>query len=148
MSWRIGSEESPGARAGLAVLLLAVAPPLHGETPVAADLVAVPLPMLDRLEGPIQKQLGEERENLERLIERQDLSREALGEGYGWMGQLYFLYELMEPAEACFLNARALLSERTLLKPKGKPTWRKYAQVLTALEEHGPAANAASRAEV
>jgi len=43
--------------------------------------------------------------------------------------------------------ARALLSERTLLKPSGIPTWRKYAQVLTALGEHGPAAEAISQAE-
>ncbi len=38
--------------------------------------------------------------------------------------------------------ARALLSERTLLKPKGKPAWRKYVQVLTAMGEPGPAAGA------
>ncbi len=42
--------------------------------------------------------------------------------------------------------ARALLSERSLLKPRSTPSWRKYAQVLTALGETGPAAEAESRA--
>ena len=51
------------------------------------------------------------------------------------------------PAAVLPALARALLSERTLLKPNGTAAWRKYAEVLAGLGDDAAAAEAARRAE-
>lgn len=95
---------SPLRLAGL--LLLAAALP-------AAELTPVPRPGLENLEEVVQRQLEARRASLDELLgaagtERAGTEPATLAAAMGEMGQLYFLYDLMEPAEACFLNARAL----------------------------------------
>jgi len=70
--------------------------------------VPVPVPVLDRFEKAIQDQLLEQRATLDELASRADVPRLELMEAFGKTGQLYFLYELYEAAQACFINARTL----------------------------------------
>jgi tetratricopeptide (TPR) repeat protein len=70
--------------------------------------VPIPQPNLENLEVPIQNQLVEERARLDALVEAGQADDKLLAGAFGFMGQLYFLYELFEVAEPCFLNARRL----------------------------------------
>ena len=88
------------------LLALAVSSPVSAAVP---ELAPVPRPGLGNLEEGVQAQLEERRAALD-----DRLAAEAptdLGAAFGEMGQLYFLYDLMEPAEVCFLNARELEPE-------------------------------------
>lgn len=81
-------------------LVLAASPP-------AAAIETIPYPTLDNLEAPIRAQVEREREVLDSLLAG-DASPADLVAAYGAMGQLYFLYDLAEPAAACFRNATEL----------------------------------------
>ena len=79
------------------------------QEPDAFDaLIEAPVPALDKFEAAIQQQLEGQRATLETLASRSDVPRLELMEAYGKTGQLYFLYELYEAAQACFINARTL----------------------------------------
>lgn len=82
----------------LYVIVTAVAPPLR----------EVPKPVLDLLEPADQEQLRSLRAETEATLAEPDLAPAARSGAYGMLGQYYYLYDLVEAAEACFLNARAL----------------------------------------
>lgn len=105
-----GSLASAAASAvvGAAVWLLCGPVSAGSEVPT---LVTVPQPMLEKLETSVQEQLGAERDFLDGLIEAGELGPEMLGRVFGAMGQLYYLYDLLPAAEACFSNAQVLLTE-------------------------------------
>lgn len=77
-------------------------------TPGDPELDSVPEPVLDNFEPVIQEQLHQRRAELDTVVARGGAERLELMELYGAMGELYFLYQLWEPAEACFRNARRL----------------------------------------
>ncbi|MGB5340998.1 MAG: tetratricopeptide repeat protein [Thermoanaerobaculia bacterium] len=95
--------------AAIVVQVLACSGALWSQEPDAFDaLIEVPVPALDKFEQAIQDQLMEQRASLDGLVSRTDVPRLELMESFGKTGQLYFLYELYEAAQACFINARTL----------------------------------------
>ena len=91
------------------VQLVVLSGVLSGQQPSAPDaLVPVPVPVLDKFERANQEQLLEQRADLDDLVARENVPRLELMEAFGKTGQLYFLYELNEAAQPCFINARTL----------------------------------------
>ena len=109
---RFASERRGGHRwvaVAIIVQLLALPGALWSQEPEAFDaLVEVPVPALGNFEKAIQVQLLGQRAGLDELVARTDVPRLELMETFGKTGQLYFLYELYEAAQACFINARTL----------------------------------------
>jgi tetratricopeptide (TPR) repeat protein len=77
-------------------------------TPGDPELDSVPEPVLDSFDPVIQEQLHQRRGELDTVVAQGGAERLELMELYGAMGELYFLYQLWEPAEACFRNAHRL----------------------------------------
>jgi len=80
-----------------------------------ATLETIPEPNIVGAEPPVLEQLTQERRNLETKLATQELGKPELAQAFGRMGLLYHAYDLLEPAEACYRNAR-------LLEPKD-PDW-------------------------
>ena len=101
---------APGLLAiAVLVQLVTLTGALSSQEPDAFDaLIEVPSPALDSFEKAIQEQLRGQRATLDEMASRADVPRLELMEAYGKTGQLYFLYELYEAAQACFINARTL----------------------------------------
>ena len=108
-SWK-GRRWAPGWLVlALMVQIVALTGVVSSQEPDAFDaLVEVPTPALDRFERAIQQQLLGQRATLDEMASRADVPRLELMEAFGKTGQLYFLYELYEAAQACFINARTL----------------------------------------
>lgn len=71
----------------------------------SADLAAVPEPAVGNLEEAVQEQLRASRDRLDELLASSSPPPDELEAAFGETGQLYFLYDLVEPAEACLTNA-------------------------------------------
>jgi len=72
------------------------------------DLEPIPHPVLDSFEPAIQEQLHQRRAELDAVLARGGAERLELMELVGTMGELYFVYQLFEPAQVCFRNAQQL----------------------------------------
>jgi tetratricopeptide (TPR) repeat protein len=81
-----------------------LSPPNHGED----TLVDVPLPDLRLLGVEVQQQLRQAQESLVAVCREPGVTSDSLSVGYGEMGRLYHAYDLLDSAEACYRNARAL----------------------------------------
>lgn len=78
---------------------------------VAADtssLLEVPQPDLSQLEPGVQELILEARAGLDAAIASTATSTADLGEAFGEMGKLYFVYDLSGLSEVCYLNAQTL----------------------------------------
>lgn len=75
------------------------------------DLLSVAEPSLTMLETSVQGQLRQEREELEEVLRDPGTERQTLGAAFGRMGQLYLVYDVVEAAEPCLINASRLLPE-------------------------------------
>ena len=71
-------------------------------------LLEVPSPDLSGMEEAVAAQLQEMRDLLFSRLEGSELSFEQLASTYGDLGRLYHAYELIDAAEACYLNAKLL----------------------------------------
>lgn len=78
-----------------------------GPEPVVRELEPIPEPQLDRVDPAVREQLTEERAKLDQLF-AEDTADKRLAAAVGRMGQLYHAYDLLEPAAACYRNARQL----------------------------------------
>lgn len=72
------------------------------------DLEPIPQPVLDSFEPAIREQLNQRRSELDAVVAQGQAERLELMELFGGIGELYFLYQLWEPAEVCFRNAQQL----------------------------------------
>ncbi|HXV59364.1 MAG TPA: tetratricopeptide repeat protein [Vicinamibacteria bacterium] len=74
------------------------------------ELRPVPEPRLAELEDAVREQIGPVHDLLDELASEQpdSLSARELADAFGSGGQIYFTYDLPEPAEASFENARLL----------------------------------------
>ncbi len=70
-----------------------------------ASLRPIPAVALDVAEPAVRQQLEQQRAELERILQRNDLAAEILAQAYGETGQLYLVYDLTSAAEACLMNA-------------------------------------------
>lgn len=82
--------------------------------PASAQLLPVPEPSLDGMDGAVRRQLTEARAELDVLAGRPGADAARLAESYGDLGRLYLAYDLPAPAEACLANARRLEPENVL----------------------------------
>jgi tetratricopeptide (TPR) repeat protein len=101
--------------------------PAVGEEPESAATLAletVPTPDLSALEASVAEQLREAREQMLDAISGGGLSDAGRAEAFGLVGQLYHVYELLEPAAACYRNALELAPEEL-----------RWIQLLARLEE-------------
>lgn len=103
-------------RAGICTRL-ACAPGFTTSTAAAKDAAAsqstpslepLPNPDLSGMEDVVLEQLRDARAALIALSQKPDTSARQLGQAYGQLGMLYQAYDLHQPSEACYLNARAL----------------------------------------
>jgi tetratricopeptide (TPR) repeat protein len=83
-------------------IALGLGPPGHATT---LELIPLPEPAVDNLEEPIQAQLQSERTKLDEIRDSESVTRVELAEAFGNLCQYYFVYELFEVSEVCFLNA-------------------------------------------
>ena len=72
------------------------------------NLHAVPLPDLQSLEPSVAKQLHGFQERLASALAVASAPHQDLGDGFGFLGQLYHAYELYSSAEAAYRNASIL----------------------------------------
>lgn len=79
--------------------------------PAAEGLKPVRLPRLERLEPDVARQIELVQKSFIELAASPDAPANELAEGYGILGQLYHAYQLIEPAESCYLNAVSLASD-------------------------------------
>lgn len=112
----MGSVGSNRGLIGAAALFLAVAaqPAAVAEAPAekAAVLktqtpIEIPEPDYSVLEPEVAQQLRQARNSLGVLLE-QGAGPTELAESYGALGKLFHAYDLLQSAEACYLNARRL----------------------------------------
>lgn len=75
---------------------------------VSGPLLPVPEPDLTATEPLVRAQLESERRELDQARRAGSGDSTELGAAYGRMGKLYHAYDLLEPAEACYRNARSL----------------------------------------
>jgi tetratricopeptide (TPR) repeat protein len=68
----------------------------------------VPEPTLEGLEDAVADQLRETRAVLDETLSGEDVGQAERAEAYGELGRLYHAYEITEPAEIAYRNARAL----------------------------------------
>ncbi|MDX1546839.1 MAG: tetratricopeptide repeat protein, partial [Rhodothermales bacterium] len=109
------------------LLLLALGAGCGREAPEAA-LRPVTLPALEGLPEAAQTQIAQQHARTQASGD---------GEAYGTLGQILFTYDFLDPAEAAFLNAEALLPE--------DPRWPYYLGML--YRQQGAFAEAAARFE-
>jgi tetratricopeptide (TPR) repeat protein len=80
---------------------------------VEPGLEPIPQPDIAAAEPPVRQQLSEERNRLDtRLLEGSDTDPE-LALAFGRLGLLYHAYDLLDPAEACYRNARRIEPEES-----------------------------------
>ena len=91
----------------LALLVLLLAVSLAAQPRPALD--TVPRPALDALEAPARLQVEQQQAALDAALGKPDLPAPELARAFGELGQLYLLYDLPEPAAACFANAGRLV---------------------------------------
>jgi len=72
------------------------------------ELIPVPHPVLDSVEPAVRQQIEELRKQLEDPGQDGTSEAAALAEAYGNLGLAYQAYDLLDPAEACYENARRL----------------------------------------
>jgi len=94
-----GASASPGAQAPAE---------LPQESPAEPQTVPVPHPSLEGLEGTVADQLRTTRSVLEETLASETATRAEQAEAYGELGRLYQAYELNQPAELAYRNARSL----------------------------------------
>jgi len=80
----------------------------QAQEPTEPELVPVPHPSLEGLEGEVADQLRETRAVLEETLGSESATRAEQAEAYGELGRLYQAYELNEPAELAYIDARIL----------------------------------------
>jgi len=71
----------------------------------------VPKPDLSAMEEAAQQKVRLAQTTLERAIRAETLTPRELAEGFGFLGQLYHAYKLLDAAEACYLEANLALPE-------------------------------------
>ena len=81
--------------------------PSLDQTPVRPPVLEPDLSQLEEAE-PVLAQLRQRFTSLTKTIERPDATPRELSRAYGEAGQLFMAAELIETAEACFLNAHVL----------------------------------------
>ncbi len=114
--------------------------PAGGSPGAAGTFRPIPEPATAQYEDAVREHLGEERRQLEELLARSPSARQA-AEAFGRLGLVYYAYDLLEPAAACFQNARDAAPEQ--------PRWHYYLAVIHQREgdlESGLAALEASLA--
>lgn len=92
--------------------------------PARSGLEPIPVPDLSTLEESVATQLRDAREATVDALTAADVSDADVAEAYGTLGQLYQAYELLEPAAACYRNARHLRADDV-----------RWIQLLARLEE-------------
>jgi len=75
------------------------------------ELLELARPDLSQLEPGIQERLREARSELDEALASVDESPTDLGQKFGALGQLYYVYDLTGLSEVSFLNAQTLLPE-------------------------------------
>ncbi len=88
----------------LGLALLPTAPPTGGQL----NLEPIEQPLLDHYEQPVQDQLATARAALDRALGDPEANPRSLLAAFGYLGELYLLYDLMTPAGAALRNANAL----------------------------------------
>ncbi|MCH7665348.1 MAG: tetratricopeptide repeat protein [Acidobacteria bacterium] len=76
--------------------------------PDTAAVEIIPRPDLAAFAKPVQRQVAEELEELDRLLADSAAETEDLAERFGRVGSIYHAYGLLEPAEAAYRNAARL----------------------------------------
>ena len=101
-----------GFRLVLALLsLLAGSCAQRPDTAPAPALVAVPAIPLAAMDPTVQRQLREQRAQLDELLAADSPETSRLSESFGALGRLYQAYDLPAPAIACYRNAHNLRPE-------------------------------------
>jgi len=88
-----------------------VAAGVMGQTLDTGALLTLPLPDTGRLEEGAQLQLQEVRASLDDALASPETSTDDLAEVYGFLGQLYYVYEFEDLAQLSFQNASSLQPE-------------------------------------
>jgi len=88
-------------------LVFAVALVACGPEPAVRELEPIPEPQLERVDPAVREQLEKERNELDQLLD-EGAGEKRVAAALGRMGQLYHAYDLLEPAAACYRNARQL----------------------------------------
>ena len=104
---------APAWIAGLALLASAGFPQTSADGPATLPpprkgLLAVPLPGLQTLENTVAEQIRSLQAAFADTVAKPSVSASDLAQSYGTLGQLYHAYELVEAAQACYLNAGRL----------------------------------------
>ena len=134
----------PGARTATAALLGLLLPALPAPRPAAAQepeppaeaevvvltddeiqTLAVPRPDLSAMEPAARRRIETQQQVLARLLVAAEPARRELGQGFGFLGQMYQALELPGAAAEAYAAARRLVPE--------DPRWTYYA----ALAAHG-----------
>jgi tetratricopeptide (TPR) repeat protein len=72
-----------------------------------AAVSTIPYPELEGMESPARSKIESMQQALEGLIEKPDTSSAELAEGYGYLGQLFHAYDLLDAAETCYDEAQS-----------------------------------------
>lgn len=72
------------------------------------ELEPLPAPDLGGMEEAVRALLADERESLQRLIDRQGIERALLADAWGEMGFVYHAHGLLDAAATCYRNASEL----------------------------------------
>jgi len=112
------------------LFILAIAMPVASEEPI--DLLPLVKPNLAKMKGPIRQNLLILHADLERIIQRNDLTPLQLAAAFGRMGEYYQAHSLLEAAEPLFRNA-------AILAPQD-PKWPYYLGILERDRNHYPQA--------
>ncbi len=76
-----------------------------------AELLELPRPDLNQLEPGIQERLQAARSELDKVLSSAEASPADLGLAFGELGKLYYVYDLTDLSQICFLNAQSLLPD-------------------------------------
>jgi tetratricopeptide (TPR) repeat protein len=85
--------------------LVSLVPPLPAESP---ELHVIARPDLSEMEPQVREQFRESLQALDEILTNKGVSDAELAEVFGGTGQLFMLYDFVDSAEQCFLNAVAL----------------------------------------
>jgi len=91
----------------LPVLVLLTMLPGSGMA-VSKELVPIPFPKLDKLEGVVLEQLTKGQKEMSGIVNNSEASDKEKGFAYGNLGHLYHVYEFTDAAQACYYNAAIL----------------------------------------
>jgi len=100
------------ARLAITLTLLLIAMPLGAAIPDAASGDELrPLPDADTsaMEGAAKDKIEAARQKIEELHEGGSAGPEELADAWGYLGQLYHAFRLLDAAETCYANARTLV---------------------------------------